>query len=245
MLDVSAAYTAAIKDKNRTDRIAGTIKLCDGETINITDDIIVNNSVTLKEQLVSGDTFEIGTFYTNQLDITVYDDNFLTRTYANARITPKYEIQLADGTWESVPLGVFTVDNSLTKRKGSIHKLTAFDDSTRFDVNISAYAGGRKTVQQHIKDAAADVGIELATTDFGAYPNDNLTVDSTISTEIQTYRDLIEWCCAIMAASARINRYGKLEIVKLKEKTTTVDDALIYDPDYTVEGYERTGTEFF
>ena len=245
MLDVSAAYTAAIKDKNRTDRIAGTIKLCDGETINITDDIIVNNSVTLKEQLVSGDTFEIGTFYTNQLDITVYDDNFLTRTYANARITPKYEIQLADGTWESVPLGVFTVDNSLTKRKGSIHKLTAFDDSTRFDVNISAYAGGRKTVQQHIKDAAADVGIELATTDFGAYPNDNLTVDSTISTEIQTYRDLIEWCCAIMAASARINQYGKLEIVKLKEKTTTVDDALIYDPDYTVEGYERTGTEFF
>ena len=175
----------------------------------------------------------------------MYDNNFLSRTYANARITPKYEIQLAGGTWESVPLGVFTVDNSLTKRKGSIHKLTAFDDSTRFDVNISAYAGGRKTVQQHIKDAAADVGIELATTDFGAYPNDNLTVDSTISTEIQTYRDLIEWCCAIMAASARINRYGKLEIVKLKEKTTTVDDALIYDPDYTVEGYERTGTEFF
>ena len=245
MLDVSAAYTAAIKEKNRTDRITGTIKLCDGETINITDDIIVNNSVTLKEQLVSGDTFEIGTFYTNQLDITVYDNNFLSRTYANARITPKYEILLAGGTWESVPLGIFTVDNSLTKRKGSIHKLTAFDDSTRFDVNISAYAGGRKTVQQHIKDAAADVGIELATTDFGAYPNDNLTVDSTISTEIQTYRDLIEWCCAIMAASARINRYGKLEIVKLKEKTTTVDDALIYDPDYTVEGYERTGTEFF
>ena len=245
MLDVSAAYTAAIKDKNRTDRIAGTIKLCDGETINITDDIIVNNSVTLKEQLVSGDTFEIGTFYTNQLDITVYDDDFLSRSYANARITPKYEILLAGGTWESVPLGIFTVDNSLTKRKGSIHKLTAFDDSTRFDVNISAYAGGRKTVQQHIKDAAADVGIELATTDFGAYPNDNLTVDSTISTEIQTYRDLIEWCCAIMATSARINRYGKLEIVKLKEKTTTVDDALIYDPDYTVEGYERTGTEFF
>ncbi len=245
MLDVSAAYTAAIKDKNRTDRIAGTIKLCDGETITITDDLILNNSVTLKEQLVSGDTFEIGTFYTNQLDITVYDDDFLSRSYANARITPKYEILLAGGTWESVPLGIFTVDNSLTKRKGSIHKLTAFDDSTRFDVNISAYAGGRKTVQQHIKDAAADVGIELATTDFGAYPNDNLTVDSTISTEIQTYRDLIEWCCAIMAASARINRYGKLEIVKLKEKTTTVDDALIYDPDYTVEGYERTGTEFF
>lgn len=245
MLDVSAAYTAAIKDKNRKDRITGTIKLCDGETINITDDIIVNNSVTLKEQLVSGDTFEIGTFYTNQLDITVYDDDFLSRSYANARITPKYEILLAGGTWESVPLGIFTVDNSITKRKGSIHKLTAFDDSTRFDVNISAYAGGRKTVQQHIKDAAADVGIELATTDFGAYPNDNLTVDSTISTEIQTYRDLIEWCCAIMAASARINRYGKLEIVKLKEKTTTVDDALIYDPDYTVEGYERTGTEFF
>ena len=245
MLDVSAAYTEAIKDKNRTDRIAGTIKLCDGETITITDDLILNNSVTLKEQLVSGDTFEIGTFYTNQLDITVYDDDFLSRSYANARITPKYEILLAGGTWESVPLGIFTVDNSLTKRKGSIHKLTAFDDSTRFDVNISAYAGGRKTVQQHIKDAAADVGIELATTDFGAYPNDNLTVDSTISTEIQTYRDLIEWCCAIMAASARINRYGKLEIVKLKEKTTTVDDALIYDPDYTVEGYERTGTEFF
>lgn len=245
MLDVSAAYTAAIKDKNRTDRITGTIKLCDGETINITDDIIVNNSVTLKEQLVSGDTFEIGTFYTNQLDITVYDDNFLSRTYANARITPKYEIQLADGTWESVPLGVFTVDNSLTKRKGSIHKLTAFDDSTKFDVDISAYSGGKKTVQQHIKDLAADVGITLATTDFSSYPNYDLAVDSAASTAIQTYRDLVEWCCALMAASARINRYGKLEIVKLREKKKTVDGVIAYDADYTVEGYERTGTEFF
>ena len=245
MLDVSAAYTAAIKDKNRTDRIAGAIKLCDGETINITDDIIVNNSVTLKEQLVSGDTFEIGTFYTTQLDITVYDDNFLSRTYANARITPKYEIQLADGTWESVPLGKFTVDNSLTKRKGSIHKLTAFDDSTKFDVDISAYSGGKKTVQQHIKNLAADVGITLATTDFSSYPNYNLIVDSTVSSSVQTYRDLIEWCCALMAASARINRYGKLEIVKLKEKKKTVDGVLVYDADYTVEGYERTGTEFF
>ena len=245
MLDVSAAYTAAIKDKNRTDRIAGTIKLCDGETINITDDIIVNNSVTLKEQLVSGDTFEIGTFYTNQLDITVYDNNFLSRSYANARITPKYEIQLAGGTWESVPLGVFTVDNSLTKRKGSIHKLTAFDDSTKFDVDISAYSGGKKTVQQHIKNLAADVGITLATTDFSSYPNYNLIVDSTVSSSVQTYRDLIEWCCALMSASARINRYGKFEIVKLKEKTKTVDGVLVYDADYTVEGYERTGTEFF
>ena len=245
MLDVSAAYTAAIKDKNRTDRITGTIKLCDGETINITDDIIVNNSVTLKEQLVSGDTFEIGTFYTNQLDITVYDNNFLSRTYANARITPKYEIQLADGTWESVPLGIFTVDNSLTKRKGSIHKLTAFDDSTKFDVDISVYSGGKKTVQQHIKDLAADVGITLVTTDFSSYPNYDLTVDSTVSSSVQTYRDLIEWCCALMASSARINRYGKLEIVKLKEKKKIVDGALVYDADYTVEGYERTGTEFF
>lgn len=245
MLDVSVAYTAAIKNKNRTDRIAGTIKLCDGETINITDDIIVNNSVTLKEQLVSGDTFEIGTFYTNQLDITVYDENSLTRSYANARITPKYEIQLADGTWESVPLGRFTVDNSLTKRKGSIHKLTAFDDSTKFDVDISAYSGGKKTVQQHIKDLAADVGITLTTTDFSSYPNYNQIVDSTISSSVQTYRDLIEWCCALMAASARIDRYGKLEIVKLKEKKKTVDGVLAYDADYTVEGYERTGTEFF
>ena len=245
MLDVSAAYTAAIKGKNRTDRITGTIKLCDGEMINITDDIIVNNSVTLKEQLVSGDTFEIGTFYTNQLDITVYDDNFLSRTYANARITPKYDIQLADGTWESVPLGVFTVDNSLTKRKGSIHKLTAFDDSTKFDVDISAYSGGKKTVQQHIKNLAADVGITLATTDFSSYPNYNLIVDSTVSSSVQTYRDLIEWCCALMASSARIDRYGKLEIVKLKEKKKTVDGVLVYDADYTVEGYERTGTEFF
>ena len=245
MLDVSAAYTAAIKDKNRTDRITGTIKLCDGETINITDDIIVNNSVTLKEQLVSGDTFEIGTFYTNQLDITVYDNNFLSRTYANARITPKYEIQLADGTWESVPLGIFTVDNSLTKRKGSIHKLTAFDDSTKFDVDISVYSGGKKTVQQHIKDLAADVGITLVTTDFSSYPNYDLTVDSTVSSSVQTYRDLIEWCCALMASSARINRYGKLKIVKLKEKKKIVDGALVYDADYTVEGYERTGTEFF
>lgn len=246
MLTVSDAYKTVIADINRTDRITGTITLVDGTVIPITDEIIINNSVTLSEQLVSGDTFEIGTFYTNKLNITVYDENYLTRTYANAKIKPYYGLQLPDGTWEDIPLGIFTVDNSLTKRKGSIHALTAFDKSVLFDVDISTYSGGSKTVAAHITDMCADIGVELENSDLSRFPNYDTVVDPTGCAQIQTYRDLMEWCCALMGSSALISRYGKLKILLLQE-SVTIDDEGNREYDFAVVfgGDERTGTEFF
>ncbi len=242
MLAVSENYTAAVKLPYRTDRISGTIALADGTEIAVSDSNIVNNSVTLREQLVRGDTIEIGTFYTNELDITLYDGDFLTHNYANAEITLFYGVQLAGGAWEDIPLGVFTVDNSLTVRRGANHSLTGFDGSVKYDIDISYYAGGEMAVKEHIAALSADVGIEVETTDFSLFPNSDVVVSAAASSAIQTYRDMVEWCCALMGASAKINRYGRLEIVQLKEKVADGGGYLI---DYTVEGKERTGTEFF
>ena len=238
MINVSEAYKSAVKSSVRTDRITGNITLCDGNVINITDDSIVNNSVELKEQLVSGDKIEIGTFYTNQLNVTVYGD--IDSNYANAIITLYYGLQLADGTWEDIPLGIFTVDNSYTKRRGNTHKLVGFDNSIKFDVDIALYDSRNKTVEQHIRDIAQYVNVTLATIDFSAFPNSDIVVNGN-KAGIQTCRDMVEWCSALLGASARINRYGELEILQIKEKT--IDGQ--YNFDVVITGNERLGTEFF
>lgn len=241
MIPVSDAYKAAIKSPSRTDRMTGSITLDNGVVINITDDIIVNNSVTLKEQIVSGDTIEIGTFNTNELNITIYDSGSISRSYANATIIPYYGILLPDGTWENVPLGVFKVDNSYTKRKGHQHMLTAFDCSVNFDREISRHTA-RQTVKEHIISACQEVAVSISDTfDIDDLPNVSELVTIS-SSSIQTYRDLIESCTALIGASAKIDRYGKFEIVKIDDKTTEENK---YEYDKIISGYERFNIEFF
>ncbi len=241
MIQTSEAYITAIKNPYRTDRLTGTITLADGTVITVTDEIIIANSVKIKEQIVHGEEMEIGTFYPRELDITVIDDN-TAHSYANARITLFYGVLLADRTWEDVPLGIFKVDNSYTVRKRNRHILSAFDAAVDFDVDIAGYVyEGNRTVARHIIAMADELGIELESSVFSAFPNCNLIVTPSASSSIQTYRDMIEECCALMGVSAKINRYGKLELIQLKEKVTDGEYAF----DYIVSGNERTGTEYF
>lgn len=240
MLPVSEAYAKAIKLPNRVDRLTGKIILSDGTSITITDDIVMNNSVTLTEQLVSGNTMEIGTFFTNQLTITVYDEKIQSRSYANAKIVPYYGLQLPDGTWEDIPLGVFKVDNSYTRRKGPRHMLTAFDCSVEFDRDISGHTV-TATLQAHIASACKEVGVAMSPDlNLSDFPNADVVVNAS-SKSIQTYRDLIEWCAALMGASAKIDRYGKFTLIVLDDKT----EGTQYIYDVVIDGDERFGTEFF
>ena len=241
MIPVSEAYAEAIKAPYRTDRITGIITLSGGTVIEITDENIIANSVTLKEQLVSGDTMEIGTFYTNELNLTVYDEDFLTHSYANARIVIYYGLKLPDNTWEDIPLGIFKVDNSFTRRRGARHMLTAFDCSVEFDRDISGHIT-TLTVQEHIVSACVEVGVIISENlDWSSFPNVNEVV-SIESRSIQSYRDMIEWCSALLGASAKIDRYGKFTLVRLTEKTKETGE---YDFDAIISGDERFGTEFF
>ena len=228
----------------RTDRMTGTIRLSNGTIIAITDELIVNNSVTLREQLVRGDVFQIGTFYTNELDIAIFDED-VSRSYANAVITPFYELLLPDGAWEQVKLGKFTVDNSASVRKGEIRRLKAFDDSIRFDVDISGYLAiysAKNTVAGHIRNICSYVGVALATADLSAFPNSDVETDISKSSSVQTCRDVIEYCSALMGCSARITRDSRLEILQLVAKISD-DNEYIFDA--VIGGDERRGTDFF
>ncbi len=241
MIKVSEAYVEAVKKCNRIDRLTGTIKFSNGDEIKLSDEIIVNNSATLTEQICSGNTFEIGTFYTNQFSITIQDKDYLLHNYPNAKITPFYGLKLPDTTWENIPLGEFWVDNSYTKRKGTNHYLTAFDASVKFDKEITGLKL-QGTVTEYIQSACAKCGVSLALTleQLREFPNADEQV-SIESSSIQTYRDLIEWCVMLMGCSAKIDRYGKFALVKLEEKGD--EEGYIFET--TISGDERFGTEFF
>ena len=251
MLPVSDDYKKAIHDSVRTDRMTGTVTLDDGNVIEITDENIVNNSVTLKEQLVSGNTLEIGTFYTNELDITLYDTEPKNHDYTNAVIELQYGLltagdpQQEDAQWEDIPLGVFKVDNNFTKRKGNTFNLVAFDLSTKFDRDLDGYTNAAATAAQHITAACEAVGVTISPScDLDFY--DHGIEAAVNSRSIQSYRDLVEWCAALMGVCARINRHGEFEVVLLQNTVVSSndDDAHVWTCDI-INGDERFSTEFF
>ena len=65
----SSAYKTAIAAAARTTRITGVLTLAGGSTVNLTNADIVQGTLTMSEQCVSGDALEIGNVYASELNV--------------------------------------------------------------------------------------------------------------------------------------------------------------------------------
>ena len=130
MQTVTDEYIAAMRSGSRTDRITGTITLTDGTVIDVTDNVLVNNNLSVDEQIMR--SFDIGTFYTNQMKLAIYDSEALLHEFANARVELRYGLLVGE-EYEEVFLGKYTVDGTNCKRVRDRVYLTAYDRSAKFD----------------------------------------------------------------------------------------------------------------
>jgi len=218
MYPVSDAYRNAITQNERNVRIVGTITLKDGTVINIDDEDILQGSLYLSEQCVSGEDIEVGNVYASELGFTLTAPPANPYILDGARVVINFGIETSEGVWEYVPLGYYYVTE--IERKNTAVAIKALDGMILFDVDSS----GILTVgspYEMISACCNKVGIILANSpaDFQSFANGNKVFTLPSDSKVQTCRDLIMWLCQLMGAFARMNRLGQLEIVPIKAST--------------------------
>ncbi len=216
MYTVSEAYRNALTEKVINDKIEGNVVLSDGTEIEITDSNLVKNSLKITHELCG--EYKIGTFNLGCMKIGFFDDEWLLRDYSGAKITLNYKIETTSG-WESVPLGIYIVDGQSVKRRRNTISLIAYDYGILFDCTLSdTLRSTTDTAENLIKLACEHCGVQFSDI-FEKLPNQDITVTPS-SAQIQSCRDLIAWCAALLCGYAVIDRTGKLRIIAARHRST-------------------------
>ena len=238
MYPVSSGYLSAVRAKVRTDRLLGSITLSDGTVIAINDSVLVKDTVKLTRELCRG-SYRIGTFSLACLQFSVFIDDALGIDLTDAYAELEYGLSV-NGVYEDIPLGRFLIDPVLSIRRKDILSVVAYDEGVLFDVKPSDTLKNMSAVPAALIAAAcAECGVStdiMAQTSL-PFPNASLTVCAQ-SSQIQTCRDLIMWCAALMCCYAAIDRDSKLVLIPAKYAVDPNDSTVIIT-DRTIRADER------
>lgn len=212
MYSVSDSYKKALLEKHITDTVEGSVVLKDGTSIALSDKNIVTGSLRICHELC--DDYKIGTFNLGSLNIGFFDDNALGRDFSGAKITITYKIE-TEGGWESVPMGIFIADGQSVVRRRNTVTLTAYDYGILFDCTLGTTIRNMSGNAENIISAVCErCGVVFGGIAEGL-PNTEITL-SPSSERIQSCRDLVGWCAALLCGYAVIDRTGKLFIISAR-----------------------------
>ena len=212
MYNVSEKFKRAIKSANRKSTIYGVLTTSSGTEYLLNDGNIIKDSLYITNQIVNNSKLCFGAVYAGECGLVI---NSTIDRYSlfGATITLNFLLELEDGTEESLPLGVFTVDTP--ERIGSKIKLTAVDNMSKFDIAVNEDVNG--TWYELLSYVSNKCGAELAQTQEELEAlhinatNQNYTIQQD---KIDTYRDALSYLCMVICANATINNAGKLKIVQ-------------------------------
>lgn len=247
MYPVSDEYKAAIAENVRTFRIGGQIKLKSGEIIPISD-TTVSDKEEIKidtRAMSSDDDMSLGYCGSATLSMYIIDDN-TSRSYGDAEITLTCGLQLKNGEFEDIPMGIFYVNSNSVKRQRNMFKITAYDAMVKLQYALTETMRTQLKGKTAYQAAAMLCNGNMAQTEeeVSAYPNGDLALDFS-STQIETARDAVMWCGHLMGCFTCIDRFGKLKFEQLQPRNFTFDEQYIYiTPERTMTADQRFKTEF-
>lgn len=224
MISTSAAYKAAIKKKSRQAKLSGTMTLKDGTVYNLTDSDIMQGSLTIDNACVNGQDYELGAVYMAQLKATINTQVNRYKLYG-AIIILYFSLKINTTDWESIPLGVYKIDDAV--RKGNYTSITAYDNMTKLDKPFTTFANG--TAFEILAFIGAQCGIQLAQTQqeidaMSPQADGNpMTLSIPEENDFQTFRDLLSDVAVILGGFGTIDRSGNLEIRRFGTDEITIE----------------------
>lgn len=211
MYPVSNAFLEAIESNTRKYYWTGTITTVNGVRYPFENKDIVKGSGYITRQCCGSTEIELGTVYAAELGISLFSD--IDRyTLEGAEVKLYFHLYLADGTVESIPMGVFEVSEA--NRNIKTLELKAYDYMLRFDKALSLNATSG-TAFNYLAAACSACKVELAQTQaqIEALPNGKETLGVYAENDMETYRDLLFYVGQVLGCVCLINREGKLQPV--------------------------------
>ena len=116
MYPVSNAFLTAVKANNRKYYWTGRITTTAGTVYEFDQDDMVKGSGYITSQCCGSTEIELGTVYAAEMGISLFSE--INRyTLEDAKVELFYHLQIAGGSYERIPMGIFEVSEANRKAK--------------------------------------------------------------------------------------------------------------------------------
>ena len=209
MYNVSADYRSAIHGAVSRAYITFTI-----DNVTYTEQNILQGSFNISNQCTGTGDITLGGVYVGVLNATLRNVNISRQGWRGKQIIPTFHflVDEENDTWETVPLGVYTISKAEWKNTGIA--VRAYDNMSLLDGNVFV-SESEGDLYDYLTEMATACGITLAQTqqEFEALPNGDLHVTYYSEAGVETWRDLVSCIAQIIGGFATINRDGELLFV--------------------------------
>lgn len=212
MYPVSEAFLQAVQENTRRYYWTGRITTVKGVVYEFGPNEIVKGSGYISSQCCGSTEIELGTVYSAEMGITLLS-NIDRYTLEYALVELFYHLRLPDGTYETVPMGIFEVSEA--NRTVKCLELKAYDFMLRFEKNFNGFETiGNACDFIELCCKACKVEMAQSREEIEAMPNGSEILSVYTDNDIETYRDVLYYVGQVLGGFFCINREGKLELRK-------------------------------
>lgn len=208
MYPVPESYRQAMAAAVRSERLRGALALADGGVLTFGPADLMSGSVTLDDQCVTGEELQFGCVYLGQAAFQLRTSLSRYRLYG-AQLTLTYGLQLADGNWFDLPLGVYTVAEA--ERTSLCVAIHAYDNILKLDGDYTGPAL-QGTPYDMLCQIAEHCGLAVGMTgaEMAAWPNAGETFQLDTQDGCATWRDCLAAVAQVVGAFGAADRAGAL-----------------------------------
>lgn len=212
MYPVSEAFLSAVQENTRRYYWTGKITTKAGVVHEFSEKEIVKGSGYISSQCCGNTEMELGTVYASEMGITLFLD--VDRyTLEDAKVELFYHLELDDGSWEEVPMGIFEISEA--NRKIKCLEIKAYDYMLRFDETFNGFETvGNAYDFMELCSKACHVELAQTREEIEAMANGAEVLSVYTENDIETYRDMLYYVGQVLGGFFCINRFGKLELRK-------------------------------
>ena len=212
MYPVSNAFLTAVKANTRKYYWTGRITTTAGTVYNFDQEDMVKGSGYITSQCCGSTEIELGTVYAAEMGISLFSE--INRyTLEDAIVELFYHLQIAGGSYETIPMGIFEVSEA--NRKAKCLEIKAYDYMVRFEKAFSALESiGNAYDFMVLCSNACNVTLAQDRATIEAMPNGSENLSIYSDNDIETYRDVLFYVGQVLGGFFVINRAGELELRK-------------------------------
>ena len=217
---VSNAFLTAVKANTRKYYWTGRITTTAGTVYNFDQEDMVKGSGYITSQCCGSTEIELGTVYAAEMGISLFSE--INRyTLEDAIVELFYHLQIAGGSYETIPMGIFEVSEA--NRKAKCLEIKAYDFMVRFEKAFTSLESiGNAYDFMVLCSTACDVELAQSRAEIEAMPNGSENLSIYSDNDIETYRDVLFYVGQVLGGFFVINRAGKLELRKYGDQPVLV-----------------------
>lgn len=212
MYPVSSAFLNAVKANTRKYYWTGKITTTTGTVYSFDQEDMVKGSGYITSQCCGSTEIELGTVYAAEMGISLFSE--INRyTLEDAIVELFYHLQVAGGSYETIPMGIFEVSEA--NRKAKCLEIKAYDYMVRFEKAFTSLESiGNAYDFMVLCSTACDVDLAQDRATIEAMPNGSENLSIYSDNDIETYRDVLFYVGQVLGGFFLINRAGELELRK-------------------------------